>query len=223
MSRSDREAILAAVRRGAPHRQPHPGAHRAPALGSGFESFATSLAEAGGLAHGPFAPADLAGCVANLARARADADHDADGDNERIVASPRAAELLGSEPGLLLETASPGTRPHDYANVRVAILSGEVGVAESGAVAVSGADTPERSLLVLSRHLILLLPAAGIAADLHRAFAALPDDTLAHHHLTWVCGPSKTADIEQTLVYGAHGPLTTDVVVFRGSPGHDPR
>jgi L-lactate dehydrogenase complex protein LldG len=27
----------------------------------------------------------------------------------------------------------------------------------------------------------------------------------ALHHVTWMSGPSKTADIEQTLVIGAHG------------------
>jgi len=209
MSRDDRAEILAAVRRGALHRHPHPGAHRAPPLPSGLTPFAAGLAEAGGQAHGPVPREALAQHVAALARSRAEAT------GARIVASARASDLLGPLPAPPFETPAPTAAPHSFADVAVAILSGLVGVAESGAVAIHGEEIPERSLLVLCRHLILLLPEAQILPDLHQAFAALPDAALAHHHLTWICGPSKTADIEQTLVYGAHGPLTTDVVVFR--------
>ena len=54
--------------------------------------------------------------------------------------------------------------------------------------------------------------------DLHAAFAALPPDALAGHHLTWISGPSKTADIEQTLVLGAHGPRALAVLGFGAEP-----
>jgi L-lactate dehydrogenase complex protein LldG len=37
------------------------------------------------------------------------------------------------------------------------------------------------------------------------------------HHLTWTSGPSKTADIEQTLVIGAHGARSLTVIAYHRS------
>jgi L-lactate dehydrogenase complex protein LldG len=89
-------------------------------------------------------------------------------------------------------------------------------VAENGAVAILGTDVPERSLLHLAERLVLLVPATGLVPDLHSAFRALPEDALDAHHLTWIAGPSKTADIEQTLVHGAHGPRALAVLLHEG-------
>jgi L-lactate dehydrogenase complex protein LldG len=97
--------------------------------------------------------------------------------------------------------------------VALALATGPLAVAENGAVAVLGADVPERSLLHLAERLILLVPAAGLVPDLHSAFRALPGNALDAHHLTWIAGPSKTADIEQTLVHGAHGPRALAVIL----------
>jgi L-lactate dehydrogenase complex protein LldG len=98
--------------------------------------------------------------------------------------------------------------------VALALATGRLAVAENGAVAVLGADVRERSLLHLAERLILLVPATGLVPDLHSAFRALPGDALDAHHLTWIAGPSKTADIEQTLVFGAHGPRALAVLLY---------
>ncbi len=148
----------------------------------------------------------LSDAVASLAGERAEGG--------RIVAERSAANWLGAGPW---QTPGDDPAPHSFEDVAVAILRGTLGVAENGAVAVVGRDAPHRALPFLAQHLILLLSDAVVVPDLHTAFAALPNDALRDHHLTWISGPSKTADIEQTLVYGAHGPLTLDVVgVVRG-------
>src|SRR5690606_22502348 len=177
-----RERVLAAVRRAVAHEVPHPGPHPAPALDASWDAFAARLTAVGGEAHGPFAPDALRAAVLALAARWSGGG--------RIAAEASAAAALGDPPGL--EVLPPGAPPHGLADVAVAIARGALGVAESGAVAVLGRDTPNRALLFLAERVILLLDAPCLVGDLHSAVRALPLDALAAHHVTWISGPSKT-------------------------------
>ena len=199
---SGRDVVLAAVRRATQTGVAHPGPHPAPELPGDFASFAATLVSVGGEAHGPFARTALAAAV--LAHAQRWAA------GGRIVAEPSAAALLGIAPA---EIARTDATPHSFADVAVAIVRGSVGVAENGAVAVTGDDAPNRSLLFLAERVILLLDAAAIVGDLHSAMRALPDAAW-QSQLTFISGPSKTADIESTLVHGAHGPRALAVFAY---------
>jgi len=202
---SERDDILTRVRHGALRRAAHPGPHPAPALPGGWDVFAAMLARVGGEAHGPFAPHALGAALAELVRERAGGG--------RCVAEPSAAELAGRGP---FETARTPASPHGFADVSVAIVRGHAAAADCAAVALLERDAPNRALPFLCQRLVLLLPVAAIHPDLHSAWAALPETATRGHHVTWISGPSKTADIEQTLVYGAHGPLGLDVLGIAG-------
>jgi len=212
---ADRRAILAALRRSAGP-SPHPGAHPPPLLPSRWEDFAAALTAAGGVAHGPLATRELAPAVADLAQKCA-----ARGPGEGILTDAATAARLGAGPWQALPEQTP---PATAANVAVHIAQGRLGVAECGAVALLGRAASQRALLFLARHLILVLDEASLVPDLHTGFAQLPADAWGQHHVTWISGPSKTADIEQTLVLGAHGPLSTHVVgVQPGREGQEGR
>ena len=94
--------------------------------------------------------------------------------------------------------------------IDVAILEGEFGVAENGAVWVE--KFAFRVIPFITQHLVLILRESNIISNMHEAYAELAEYGMPDFG-TFISGPSKTADIEQSLVYGAHGPKTLTVVL----------
>lgn len=103
-------------------------------------------------------------------------------------------------------------RPHDLAELDVALVRARCGVAENGAVWHAPADRLERAAALLAEHLVVVLDAEAIVPRLFDAYAQL-GDAAALHFGWFICGPSKTADIEQALVLGAHGPRRASVLL----------
>jgi L-lactate dehydrogenase complex protein LldG len=120
--------------------------------------------------------------------------------------------------------------PHALADIDVAILPGEFAVAENAAVWVTDRQVPLRVLFFLCQHLVLVVPRGAIVDHMHAAYerigrrsgesdsqSATPSSGFAEPMFgAFISGPSKTADIEQCLVIGAHGPRSL-VVCFIGS------
>jgi L-lactate dehydrogenase complex protein LldG len=93
--------------------------------------------------------------------------------------------------------------PHQLDDVDFAILPGELAVAENAAVWVTDSAVPYRVLYFLPQHLALVVPAASLVHNMHEALVRI--DVSQRPFGCFLSGPSKTADIEQSLVIGAHG------------------
>lgn len=103
--------------------------------------------------------------------------------------------------------------PHALEDLDFAILPGEFAVAENGAVCVAGAGLKHRAVPFIVQHLALVVPADQIVDNMHQAYQRLAFTQASFG--TFISGPSKTADIEQSLVIGAHGPRSLTVFCWR--------
>lgn len=100
--------------------------------------------------------------------------------------------------------------PHALESVDLAILPGEFAVAENAAVWFLGARTKYRVLPFITQHLVLVVPAGQIVNNMHEAYERVRITGAMFG--TFISGPSKTADIEQSLVIGAHGARSLTVI-----------
>jgi L-lactate dehydrogenase complex protein LldG len=107
--------------------------------------------------------------------------------------------------------AEAQARARDCRDVGLTIVRGELGVAENGAVWVNADGMKQRGLLFLSENLILVVDGKNIVPDMESAYARIDFSRLRSGY--FISGPSKTADIEQCLVVGAHGARSLIVVV----------
>jgi L-lactate dehydrogenase complex protein LldG len=89
------------------------------------------------------------------------------------------------------------------------------GVAESGTlVLVSGADNPTTLNFLPETHIVVVrgTDVVGGYEDVWDRLRAAGSG-LMPRTVNWVSGPSRTADIEQTIVMGAHGPRRLHVIL----------
>ena len=99
--------------------------------------------------------------------------------------------------------------PHLLENVDVAIIKAAFAVAENGSLWITDEVLPNRVLPFICQHLVALLDRKNIVASMHDAYDIIGSSEYGFG--TFIAGPSKTADIEQSLVLGAHGPKTMTV------------
>ncbi|MBW8319667.1 MAG: lactate utilization protein [Arenimonas sp.] len=132
----------------------------------------------------------------------------------RIGNDPRLATAPWSSEGTL-EIRHGASDGHDLAAVSHAFGA----VAETGTLAMlSGPDNPV-TLNFLPEHHIVVVKADEIAGDMETIWARLraAQGGAMPRTVNFITGPSRSADIEQTLLLGAHGPRALHIVVT-GNP-----
>lgn len=96
--------------------------------------------------------------------------------------------------------------------VEKAYIKGTIGVAENGAVWIYESQMINRLLPFICQHLVLVIAKKDIVNTLHQAYEKL--DVAQEGFGIFIAGPSKTADIEQSLVIGAHGARSATIYVI---------
>jgi L-lactate dehydrogenase complex protein LldG len=103
--------------------------------------------------------------------------------------------------------------PHDLDGIHTVIFPARFGVCENGAVWVDETELgPHRVLPMIAEHLFIVLRADQIVADMHEAYRRVGQ--IGTGFGLFLAGPSKTADIEQCLVIGAHGARGATVLIW---------
>lgn len=193
---SSREAILAAVRKHLPQSSPLPD-FSGPWIQypDPIAQFASVLEMIGGRCIRVASEAEIAQELANVPQYTS------------------ARQTLSLVPAAFAGTVSMDQidDPHDLADIDFAILPGRVAVAENAAIWVDERDVRHRVVYFLCQHLSLVVRASDLVHNLHEAYERI--SVTASPYSGFIAGPSKTADIEQSLVIGAHGPRSMTVFV----------
>jgi L-lactate dehydrogenase complex protein LldG len=135
-------------------------------------------------------------------------------DVARVVAGAigQASSVLSYAAGISSTMSSQGDA-HTLDTLDVLVCESMLGVAENGAVWIATSDTVLRGALFLAERVVIIVGEQDLLDDLHQAYERL--DVRSHSFGAFIAGPSKTADIEQSLVIGAHGPKELTLVLVR--------
>ena len=131
----------------------------------------------------------------------------------QAVVSPELAGLDWAGSGLAVEAR--GAVDTDAVGVTGCFCA----VAETGTlVLLSGPDTPATVSLLPETH-IALVDTSRVVATMEDAFALLRSERgEVPRAINFVSGPSRTGDIEQTIVLGAHGPCRVHLILIGNTP-----
>lgn len=100
--------------------------------------------------------------------------------------------------------------PGDLDGTDLAIVQGRLGVCENGAVWIEQ-EVEQRAVYFIAEALVILLDRKALKNNMHEAYPLI--DTGKYGFGVFISGPSKTADIEQALVMGAHGARSVTVIL----------
>jgi L-lactate dehydrogenase complex protein LldG len=192
------QAYIAAHAQGPRPRMPADGVARFMQRASDMASTVERVADRGSIPAAVAHYLDALDLPASLAAQR----------SKRGVCWPEFADLDWRGAGLEIEA-----RP-TQGNDRLGITGAFCAIAETGTLVVlSGADTPTATTLLPDTH-VAVLRAERIVEGMEEAFALIRAERgTMPRAINLISGPSRTGDIEQTIVLGAHGPFRVHILV----------
>jgi L-lactate dehydrogenase complex protein LldG len=125
---------------------------------------------------------------------------------------PEAKNIASNLPEINIATVNPDNidDPHDLNGTDLGIIQGEVGVAENGCVWIPQ-NVKQKVVYFISEYLVIVLDRKNLVNNMHEAYDQIKFNDYGFG--IFISGPSKTADIEQALVVGAHGAKGVTVIL----------
>jgi L-lactate dehydrogenase complex protein LldG len=123
----------------------------------------------------------------------------------RIVST--VAELSSLTKGLAVNEDA-----HSLEDVDLAVILSPLAVSENGSIWLTDYHVPQRVLPFICQHLAVIIHKENLVSSMHEAYNKI--GSADYGFGVFIAGPSKTADIEQSLVLGAHGPKSMTVFLM---------
>ena len=102
---------------------------------------------------------------------------------------------------------------HNLKDIDLAIVKGNFAVAENGAIWMKNEENRHRALYFIAQNIVIVIDEKDILNNMHEAYEKINFENVGYG--VFISGPSKTADIEQSLVIGAHGPKSGYVIFIK--------
>jgi L-lactate utilization protein LutC len=109
--------------------------------------------------------------------------------------------------------ADPNASRSDLFNAEVGVTSAQAAIAETGTLVLDSSVERNRLVSLVPPVHIATLNASQIYSTLSEALSALQSGEEVSPTITFITGPSRTADIELTLAIGVHGPQELYVII----------
>lgn len=138
--------------------------------------------------------------------------HDGDDINELIhKAYPKAKYISSNVSGIVADRNPDNVHsPKELDGTDVSVVEGTVACAENACVWIPQ-TMKEKAVCFICEYLVIIVDRKNIVSNMHEAYSLIEMPYMGFG--TFVSGPSKTADIEQALVYGAQSFCGVTIII----------
>lgn len=223
---TDRDTILRSIRQSLttaylPQAQATPPAPALlvppPALADQVAGFRRNLEAVRGRVHGPYGVDEATSEVVRLLREAGAGDvlswPPAELGLPGLAAQLDAIGLRVVDPTVPEDAAGRAAALQQLASVPVGLTGAQAGLADTGSLVLIHAPGRPRFASLLPPVHVAVLHLGRMLPDLATFLAVTPELTADTSNVVIVTGPSRTADIELTPVFGVHGPKRLEVVL----------
>lgn len=126
-------------------------------------------------------------------------------------AYPEAKTIASNVPGVKADrNPDEVATPRDLDGTDVSVVQGTIGCAENACIWIPQ-TMEQRAVCFIPEYLVIIVESKNIVSNMHEAYSRIEMPELGFG--AFISGPSKTADIEQSLVYGAQSSCGVTIIL----------